>query len=110
MNLRVLLEEKAHFLIFDIPKIDADYKKQENKAVRKKDLKSKEYKGFKDLLTSIGEKWEEDEIIEFLYATVDFIYWDSKRGDYNYLNTKNKEDVFFKKLTQISYLDYMEKI
>jgi len=109
MKLRTLLEEK-HYLIFDIPKINGDYNKRTNKATRKKDLKSIEYKNFIKVLDSLGEKWDEEDIIEFLYATIDFIYWDSKRGDYNYLNTKSKDDVFFKDLTQISYINYMEKI
>jgi len=110
MNLRVLLEEKEHFLIFDIPNISKIDDENKRKETRKKDKKSDEYKGFVKLLDTLGEKWEEDEIIEFLYATVDFIYWDSKRGDYNYLNTKTKGNVFFKKLTHLSYLNYMEKI
>lgn len=110
MKLRILLEEKKGFLIYGIPSIKGDYKKQEQKGIRKKDLKSDEYNGFLKLLKALGAVWEEDAMIEFLYATVDFIYWDSKRGDYNYLNFKSVDDVFFKDLTHISYNNYKTEI
>lgn len=110
MKLRTLMEKEERYLIFDIPSIKGDYYKRENKVTRKKDLKSAEYKGFTKLLSDLGEKkWDEDTIIDFLYATVTFIYWDTKRGDYNYLNTKDTDDTFFKNLTHISYKKYNEE-
>ncbi len=111
MKLRTLIEKEERFLIFNIPSIDGNYLKREQKGIRTKDLASKTYIDFVELITSLGDKkWEENDAIDFLYGTVDFIYWDSKRGDYNYLNNKDIEDDFFKSLTHIDYKNYKEEI
>ncbi len=117
MKLRTLIENKERFLVYDIPTIAGDYYKRENKATRKKDLKSKDYKDFVKMVAKLGDdKWDEDSIIDFLYSKNSVIYWDSKRGDYNYSNVKtfdpsaDKEDWnnTFKGLTPITQDNFLK--